>query len=159
MSNVISVSRLLNVSSGWLSALCEMRSSRFSTATSPLSVNSVLPDSRDSLPAFPPPELPVIDGTIRSSDSLKSFACLTFGACWAYSEPDRLDGGWFEELEGLTGCFEDMMCSANGPSDSGSSFASRQNETNDVAFQYGHTLGRIRQLQSFGAQYHSGRDS
>ena len=136
-----------------------MRSSRFRTATSPLSVNSVLPESRDSLTAFPPPELPVIDGTIRSSDPLKSFACLTFGACWAYSEPVRLDGGWFEEPEGLTGCLVDMVCNANGPNASGSSRVSRQVDTRDIAFQYAHTLGRFQQLQSFGAQYHSGRDS
>jgi len=93
ISNVISVSRLLNFSPGWLSARCEMRSRRFITAISPLSVNSVLLGSRDSLTAFPPSALPDINGTIRSSDSLASFACLAFGACWAYSEPDRLDVG------------------------------------------------------------------
>ena len=143
MSNVISVSRLLNFSSEWLSARCEMRSSRLITAISPLSVNSVLLESRDSLTAFPPSELPEFAGTIRSSDSLTSFACLAFGACWAYSEPDRLDVGWFEERERLTGCLEDMVCSANGPNDSGSSLASRRIETSDVAFQHEHTLGRI----------------
>ena len=136
-----------------------MRSSRFITATSPLSVNSVLLDSRDSLNAFPPSALPDITGTIRSSDSLKTFACLAFGACWAYSESDRLVVGRTEELEGLTGCVEDMMCSANGPNDSGAFPTTRHDAVENVAFQHGHTLGRFQQLQYFGAQYHSGRDS
>ncbi len=108
-----------------------------------MSENGVLPESRDSLSAFPPSALPHVDGTIRSFDSLTSFSCLGFGTCWAYSEPDRLDVGGFEELEGLTGCLENMMCNANGPNDSGSSLVSRLIETSDIAFQHGHTLGRF----------------
>ncbi len=64
-------------SSGCVSALLVMRSSRFSTERPPLGAGGVPLESRDGLTAFPAPALPGFDprdwssrfnGTIRSSD-------------------------------------------------------------------------------------------
>jgi hypothetical protein len=43
--------------------------------------------------------------------------------------------------------------------DSGSSIIARQDALTDVAFQLADALGKIQQLQDFGAQYRSGFDS
>ena len=75
--------RLLNASSGCVSARLAMRSSRSSTALPPLGVGDGASESRAGLTAFPAPALPGCDprdwssrfnGTIRSSD-FRSVIC------------------------------------------------------------------------------------
>ena len=58
---------------------------------------------------------------------------------------------WFvQEPQGLTGCLDDMVCSASGASDPGSLLAACQNAVRSIAFQHAQTLGRIQQIQNFG---------
>ena len=55
----------------------------------------------------------------------------------------------------LTGCLDDIMCNANGPSTPGLRKSLAMIAIIGVAFQHEQTLGRIQQEQDFGAQYHS----
>ena len=52
-----------------------------------------------------------------------------------------------------------MMCNANGPSTPGLPSSLAYDAMKNVAFQHAHTLGRVQEIQDFGAQYHSGSDS
>ena len=54
-----------------------------------------------------------------------------------------------QEPLGLTGCLDDVVCSANGSSTPGLRSSLAYNATNDVAFQHEQTLGRFQQLPSF----------
>lgn len=60
-----------------------------------------------------------------------------------------------QERLGLTGCLGDTMCSANGPSTPGLLMPLAGDATSDIAFQHLNTLGRVREIRNFGAQYHS----
>lgn len=55
------------------------------------------------------------------------------------------------ERQGLTGCGGHIVVNAKGPNHSGSSIKARQNASIDIAFRHTHTLGRVQQLQDFGA--------
>ena len=56
-----------------------------------------------------------------------------------------------QEQQGLIGCPFDTMCNANGPRTPGLRWLLAVNATSDIAFRNAQTLGRIQQLQYFGA--------
>ena len=56
-----------------------------------------------------------------------------------------------QELQGLTGCPVDSVCNANGPPTPGLRLRLAVGAADDVAFRYEQALGRIRQVQNFGA--------
>jgi len=89
-----------------------------------------------------------------------SFASLAYSACRAY--PDDHDWlSWFsQEHLGLTGCFDDgcsvnateqTVCNASGRSTLGLRLRFANDAVNDIAFRHAQTLGRIQQIQHFGA--------
>ena len=89
-----------------------------------LSTDGARSQSRGGLAAFPTPALPGFcppdwrsgfGGTMRPSDSLKSFASLAYSTCRAYSVEHDWSSCFNQELQGLTGCLFDTMCNANGP--------------------------------------------
>ncbi len=59
--------------------------------------------------------------------------------------------GFGQELQGLTGCLTDIVCSANGAPTPGLRLQLADDAASDVALGHAQTLGRIQQLQIFGA--------
>ncbi len=139
-----SVKRLVNPSPACCSALMVMRSSRFSTDAPSLGTVDVRSLSRDGLAAFPPLELlsflrPAWSagfcGTIRISDFPASFALLTSSACTCILASAWLVSTSNKNFWDLTGCLDDMMCSANGPSTPGLLMPLAADATSGIAFQ------------------------
>ena len=80
-----------------------------------------------------------------------SFVVVAYSTSRTYS--NRCD--WLphknQELQGLTGCLLDVMSRANGPPTPGLRSSLAVDATTDVAFRYAQALGRIQQIQNFGA--------
>ena len=80
-----------------------------------------------------------------------SFVVVAYSTSRTYS--NRCD--WLphtiQELQGLTGCLLDVMSRANGPRTPGLRSPLAFDATTDVAFRYAQALGRIQQIQNFGA--------
>ena len=88
-----------------------------------------------------------------------SFAVLASSACLAYSAFHDWSSSKTKNPQGLTGCLDDTMCSANGPWTPGLRQPLAVDATADIAFQHLYALGRFQKIRHFGAQYHSGRDA
>jgi hypothetical protein len=56
-----------------------------------------------------------------------------------------------QERWGLTGCLIDIVCSANGAPTPGLRLQLADSAASDVALGHAQTLGRIQQVQNFGA--------
>ena len=56
-----------------------------------------------------------------------------------------------QEPQGLTGCLDDVVCSASGRATPGLLSQLAMSAARDIAFQHAQTLGRIQQVQNFGA--------
>ena len=56
-----------------------------------------------------------------------------------------------QELQGLTGCMVDVMCSANGAPTPGLSTQLADDAVRSIALGHAQALGRIQQVQKFGA--------
>ena len=56
-----------------------------------------------------------------------------------------------QELQGLTGCLDDTMCSASGRATLGLFSQLAHTAARSIAFRREQTLGRIQQVQHFGA--------
>jgi hypothetical protein len=56
-----------------------------------------------------------------------------------------------QEPQGLTGCLDDVMVNANGRATPGLHWQLADHAASGVAFRHAQTLGRIQQVQNFGA--------
>ena len=72
-------------------------------------------------------------------------ASLASSACRADSIVHDWQSQFVQEPQGLTGCLDDVMCSANGPSTPGLQSSLAMNAMIGVAFGHEQTLGRVQQ--------------
>lgn len=134
-----------------------MRSSRISTVVPSLCTDGAQSGSREIPTAFPARHYPASFHAIgrRASTVLCALNVICLPCLFHLSDILGSSGlvvpRQAKNVQGLTGCLVDAMCRANGPPTPGLRLQLAMIAANDVAFRNAQALGRIQQIQNFGA--------